>query len=315
VRLCGTDPFLTLRPLAQGDAGTYVVRLTNINGAVLSSSAELTVLPPPTNAPDISGLVLHLPFDNNLTDVTGRGNDGTAIHLTATSSNVSSATFVAGMLGSALHYASDFGVYPCCTTTNTDYITLGVRPDLQFGSNINFSVAYWIRLPANYQGGDLPFFTDAINSTFSPGFVFAPTYGNQGTSGSGNVDGGWALSLFEGKTGADGLALYGDAGSINDGAWHHLVHTFDRVKGTVTYLDGVAADFTVEGGTSVAAAGNVDTGNPATIGQDPTGQYPESGSADIDDLGVWHKALTALEAASLYIAGVSNHLSFTGSPP
>ena len=306
---------LTLNPLAQGDAGTYVVLVTNINGAVLSSSAELTVLAPPTNAPDISGLVLHLPFDNNLADVTGRGNDGTAIHLTATSSNVSSSTFVSGMLGSALHYASDFGVYPCCTTTNTDYVTLGVRPDLQFSSNINFSVAYWIRLPAGYQGGDLPFFTDAINSTFAPGFVLAPTYGAAGTGGSGSVNGGWALSLFNGAGGAGGLAVYGDADSINDGTWHHLVLSFDRIKGMVTYLDGVAAHYTVQGGTSVASAGDVDTGNPATIGQDPTGQYPESGSADIDDLGVWRKALTALEAASIYIAGESNHLSFTGSAP
>src|SRR5262249_37654702 len=98
---------LTLRPLVQGDAGQYVVTVTTSNGAVDSSPAELTVLPPPTNAPDISGLVLHLPFDNNLTDVTGRGNDGIAIHLTAISSNISSATFVSGMLGSALHYASD----------------------------------------------------------------------------------------------------------------------------------------------------------------------------------------------------------------
>ena len=62
------------------------------------------------------------------------------------------------------------------------------------------------------------------------------------------------------------------------------------------------------------AAGNIDTGRPAIIGQDPTGQYEESGSADIDDLGVWRKALTALEAASIYMAAVSNHVSFTGGP-
>src|SRR5712671_5432876 len=167
-----TQNSLTIKPLTQDDAGPYLVRITNIHGILDSSSATLTVLPPPTNPPDISGLVVHLPFDTNLTDLTGRGNDGTAIHLTATSSNVSIPTFVSGMLGSALHYASDFGVFPCCTTTNADYLTLGVRPDLQFGSSINFSVAYWIKLPANYQGGDLPFFTDTITSTFGPGFVF-----------------------------------------------------------------------------------------------------------------------------------------------
>jgi hypothetical protein len=34
----------------------------------------------------------------------------------------------------------------------------------------------------------------------------------------------------------------------------------------------------------------------------------------MDDLGVWRRALTALEASGIYLAGVSNHLSFTGPP-
>jgi hypothetical protein len=309
-----TQNSLILRPIAPSDAGGYMVRITNISGFTDSTSAVLTVLAPPTNPPSLSGLVVHLPFDNDLTDATGRGNDGTAIQVSATSSNVSSPTFVSGMLGSALHYSSDFGVYPCCTTTNANYVTLGVRPDLQFGSTTNFSVAYWIRLPPNYAGGDLPFFTDAVNSTFGPGFVFAPTYGAQGTSAQGSADGGWAFSLFDGATGANGIGVYGDAGTINDGGWHHLVHTIDRVNGLVTYLDGVAASYAVVSGSSIAAAGNINTGRAATIGQDPTGRYQESGSADIDDLGVWRRVLTPLEAGSIYLAGVSNHLSFTGSP-
>lgn len=309
-----TQASLTIRPIAQSNAGSYMVRVTNAGGFQDSTSAVLTVLSPPTNPPSITGLVVHLAFDSNLTDATGRGNNGTAIQVTTASSNVSSATFVSGVLGSALHYTSDFGVFPCCTTTNANYVTLGVRPDLQFGATTNFSVAYWIRLPAGYAGGDLPFFTDAVNSTFNRGFCFAPSYGSQGTQGAGSTDGGWGFSLFDAATGANGIGVYGDAGSINDGNWHHLVHTIDRVKGMVTYLDGVAARYVVAGGSSVAAAGNIDTGRPAIIGQDPTGKYMESGSADMDDFGVWHKALTALEASSIYMAAVSNHLSFTGPP-
>jgi hypothetical protein len=305
---------LTIKPIAQADAGSYSVRVTNIDGFLDSAAAALTVLLPPTNPPSIAGLVVHLPFDNNLADATGRGNNGTAIQVTATSSNVSSAAFVSGMVGTALHYSSDFGVFPCCTTTNANYVTLGVRPDLQFGSSSNFTVAYWIRLSSGYAGGDLPFFTDAVNSTFNGGFCFAPTYGRSGTSGAGSVSGGWALSLFDGATGSSGIGVYGDAGSINDGNWHHLVHTIDRANGMVTYLDGVAARYSVVVGSSLAAAGNIDTGRPATIGQDPTGTYGESGSADLDDLGVWRRALTSLEASSIYMAGVSNHLSFAGPP-
>jgi hypothetical protein len=299
---------LTIKPIAQSDAGNYMVWLTNVDGFTNSSSATLTVLPPPSSPPSITGLVVHLPFDSDLSDATGRGNSGTAIQVTATSSNVSSPTLVSGMLGSALHYSSDLG------TTNINYVTLGVRPDLQFGSSTNFSVAYWIRLPAGYAGGDLPFFTTAIGSTFNGGFCFAPSYGSQGTQSSGTDNGGWAFSLFDAATGSSGIVVYGDADSINDGGWHHLVHTIDRVNGMVTYLDGVAAHYAVQGGSSVAAAGNIDTGQPATIGQDPTGKYRESASADIDDLGVWRRALTALEASSIYMAAVSNHLSFTGPP-
>jgi len=299
-----TQAALNIRPIAQSDAASYTVRVTNISGFVDSTSAVLVVLSPPTSPPSIPGLVVHLPFDNSLTDATGRGNGGTAIQTTASSSNVASATFVSGMVGSALHYVSDFS-----SANAASYVTLGVRPDLQFGSSTNFSVAYWIRLPANYAGGDLPFFTDAVNSTFNAGFCFAPTYGSQA---GGSVDGGWAFSLFD--AGLNGVGVYGDAHSINDGNWHHLVHTIDRVKGMVTYLDGVPAYYAVVGGSSVTEAGNIDTGNPVTIGQDPTGRYPESGSADMDDLGVWHRALTALEASSIYMAGVSNHLSFTGPP-
>jgi hypothetical protein len=302
-----TQNSLSLRPLASSDAGTYLVTLSNANGTLNSSSVTVTVLPPPTNPPNISGLVLHLPFDNNLTDSTGRGNNGTAIHTTSSSSNVASATFVSGMLGSAFHYASDFGA-----PSTTDYATLGLRPDLQFGSTTNFTVAYWIKLPINYARGDLPIFTDAANSTFNAGFCFAPTYGTQA---GGSTDGGWSLSLFNGSTGSAGIGVYGDARSINDGAWHHLVHTFDRVNGMVTYLDGVVAHYAIVGGSSVAAAGNINNGRPAVIGQDPTGRYPETGSGDIDDLGVWQKVLTPLEAGSIYIAAVSNQFSFTGSGP
>ena len=148
----------------------------------------------------------------------------------------------------------------------------------------------------------------AVGSTFNPGLVFAWTYGK----GADPYFGGWALSIFDAA--GNGVGGRGAEGSIDDGNWHHLVHTIDRIKGMVTYLDGVAAHYTVAGGSSIAAAGNINTSRPATIGQDPTGQYQESGSADIDDLGVWRRALTALEASSIYMAAVSNHLSFTGPP-
>jgi hypothetical protein len=314
---------LIINPLGLGDAGNYSVTINNVNGTTNSAVVTLTVLPAPTTPPSIPGLVMHLTFDNTLTDATGRGNNGTSMHVTYTATNTAAPTYVTdGELGQAFHYSSDMGPpngdgngNP--TTTNNFYATLGVRPDLMFGTDMSFSVAYWIRLPANYTGGDLPFFTDTPNSTFGSGFVFAPSFGPTAVAATtGTNPGGWAMSVFD-AAGA-GVGFYGVIGSINDGSWHHLVHVIQRGVSTVTYLDGAVAKASKQGGTSIAAAsGSLDSTppNPATIGQDPTGHYGETGSGDIDDLGVWRKALTPLEAASIYAASSINGQTFTGTYP
>lgn len=315
-----TGTSFTVNSLTAGDAGNYSVAITNAIGFTNSAVVTLTVLAIPTSEPAIPGLVLHLPFENNLTDATGRGNNGIGVNQTQTTSNTVTPSYVAGQLGQALHYQSDFGPAAGAgetTTTNTTYVTLGVRPDLQFGSNVNFTVAFWIRLPLGYIAGDLPIFTTTAGSLGGQGFVFSPAYGYGNGSGS-NPDtdplnyGGWGMSLYD-DGGANGARVYGELGSINDGNWHHLVFVFERNSQVVTYLNGSPAKSFKISGTTTAAAKIIDTGLAAVIGQDPTGLYAETGSGDIDDLGVWKKALTPLEAASLYVAGINN-LSFVIAP-
>jgi hypothetical protein len=319
---------LTIAPLTYGDAGNYSVSIVNSVRGTNSVAVPLVVLPPPTNPPAIVGLVMHLTFDTNLVDATGRANNGTGMVATATSTNAvapnpgnPSFTYVSdGALGTALHYSTEAYNTGGTTSigTNDFYVTLGVRPDLQFGANVSFTVAYWVRLPL-FVGGDLPFFTDAAGSEGNNGFVFAPAYGYGTADPNPNPApqnyGGWAASIYGA---GNGVRLYGDLGSINNPNppnWFSLVHVVNRAAGTVvTYLNGAVAHYSLISGTTLTAAGNIDTGLPATIGQDPTGRYGETGSADIDDLGVWRRALTPLEAASIYIAAVSNQLSFASAP-
>jgi hypothetical protein len=303
----------TIPSLVLGDAGNYSVRISNVNGVTNSAIATLTVLSAPSVAPAIPGLALHLPFDNNLTDVSGHGNNGVGIHITQNqgiiTSNSVAPTFVAdGALGQGLHFATS---QSDSTGTNWDnfYATLGDRVDLHFSSNINFTISYWARAqPANYTFGDLPFLCTGIGSTFAaPGLVFAWTYGYGATP----YPGGWAFSMYD--VNGNGVGGRGEIGSIDDGSWHHLVHVFDRKNGNLNYLDGIQVKFNKQAGTSSTAAQNIDSGNWFTIGQDPTGLYVEQGYGDIDDLGIWHKALTPLEAASIFMAGSVNHLSFTSA--
>lgn len=323
----GTDipgangPTFTTPTLTTAAAGLYRCVVSNNVGATNSAAVALVVLPTPTGTVTIPGLVLHHTFDNTLIDATGRGNNGTAIARDHTlSSNVVAPTYTTGKLGRALAYASDFGTptEPGATTvTNTSYVSLGVRPDLQFSNSVDFSVAFWIRLPANYIGGDLPFFTTTSGSLGGQGWVFAPAYGYGIGSGASPTEapvnyGSWGVSLY-GSSGA-GARLYGEVGSINDGEWHHLVYIFNRKTQVSVYQDGILARTYKISGTSTAAATDIDTGLPATIGQDPTGLYQETGAGEIDDLGVWRRALSPLEAASIYSAGV-NGQSFADLPP
>jgi hypothetical protein len=182
----------------------------------------------------------------------GRGNSGTPI---------GAPKFIQGQIGQALRYNTTTNGNGSVTTAN--YVTLGTPDDLHFGSNTSFSVAFWVRLPESAHPGDLPFFASAINSANNQGFTFCPSY----------QLGGWQWSLQEivGVV-TNNVDVNGADDSINDGFWHHFAATFDRTTATaLTYLDGEQVN-----STPIASLGTFDNLNPISIGQDPTGRYPEA---------------------------------------
>ncbi|HEY9172677.1 MAG TPA: LamG-like jellyroll fold domain-containing protein [Verrucomicrobiae bacterium] len=275
-----TNSSYAINGVTVADSGTYTLWATNSAGTN-STSATLTVINPVGYANVTNDLVLHLKFENDTTDSSGRGNHATIVN---------SPTFVPGKIGdSAFHFNTD--------TTNAiyNYATLGATtpPDLKFGSSVNFSVAYWVRLPAGATPADLPFLSSATNSYGGDGITFAPSYER----------GGWSWSL-------NGTGVYGANSSINDGNWHCLIHTFDRTGDALTYLDGVL----VHKG-NIASVGNVDHSGAMNIGQGSAGTYQESGAMDIDDLGVWRRVLTPLEAAQICSAGETASRSFDTVAP
>jgi hypothetical protein len=176
--------------------------------------------------------------------------------------------------------------------TNNCYVTLGNPSDLQFSSNIDFSVSYWVKLPVGYLNGDLPFLCSAVNSTFGTGFTFAPGY----TNGS--------FGFSYNSVGEEGSQL------INDGNWHNLIHTVSRTGYAYLYLDGALVDSRLATG-----IGDMTTPGPVNIGQDPTGLYPEQGSAELDDLAVWRRSLSSYEAFAIYYAATNSNSSFDKPAP
>jgi autotransporter-associated beta strand protein len=285
----GTDSTLTIGPLHLSDAANYHCVVTDFaNHSADSPLAFLAVIPIPTSASDLNltnGLVLHLPFDTDYKDISGEANNGTA---------VGSPSAVSGEIGSsALHYGTTNGVA-------TNYVTVGVVPDLQFGASVDFSVSYWVRGTINT---NLPFFCDSKNGLAgiiaqTGGYYFGPD-----TAG----DGGWAAGL--GSTGHE-MSTSG-AQTINDGNWHNLIHVANRLGNMTTYLDGNQVD----NHAISFITDSVNTTNAANIGQDGTGAFAvtQDQAGDLDDLGVWRRTLTPLEVSGIYLAGVSNHVSF--APP
>jgi hypothetical protein len=280
-----TNYFLVLPNLAYADSGVYQVSASNRVGTAMSDSATLAVLPTPAFANVTNGLVLHLAFDKQYLDSSGHTNNAKPVGAPA---------FVAGKIGTgSLHYSTTVDATDPNNkfVTSSNYVTLGTPADLNFSSNVNFSVSYWVRMTGT--SGDLPFLSSAVNSFTNPGFTFAPSY----------QLGGWSWSLGDTAT-SSSIGIYGQDNSINDGRWHHLAHTFDRQGSGITYLDGFEVD-----SRSIVPAGDIDSGNSVSIGQDPSGAYPEAGAVDIDDVGVWRRVLNDFEVYSIYAAG-QNGTSF-----
>lgn len=307
-----TNATLTLSSVSASDQGTYTLTASNSAGTN-SVSATLTVIPQTSYASVTSGSVLHLRFDGNTSDSSGRGNDGVP---------VGSPAYVAGIVGpQALQYTTT-----CITNNGTNisvsaasYVRFGAVPtgpptDLRFGAATSFTVSLWVKLPASALPGDLPFIGTATNAANNAGWVLCPSYNG----------GGWQWCLNDGSNNFD---VNGADNSINDGAWHNFVLSVDRTGALAkSYLDGVMVD-----SRSIAGLGSIDNSNywPMVIGQDPTGTYPQitgasatdfaaffpPNAATLDDVGIWTRALTAAEIAKIESAGRLGGRSFDTVAP
>lgn len=298
-----TNASLTLSNVFFTDAANYVLQATNAAGSSNSAPAALTVVPVPYFVLATNGLVLHLNFEASTGTYTDTSVNNTPV---TPSPDLNPSTdvapvIVAGKIGDtngnppkALQFTTaTAGNASGAAVTSASYLELGQPAWLKFSSNVNFSVSMWVKFPVNAVPGDLPFIGTAANSTGNPGYLMAPSY----------KTGGWAWSA--GDLNGDLVSATGAAASINNGAWHNLIYTFDRAGNAITYLDGANVNTTF-----VVAAGDLDSGFDTVIGQDPSGLYPEPGTFALDDIGVWSRVLSPYEAYAINYIGNTYSKSF-----
>jgi hypothetical protein len=293
-----TGTTLSIPSTQPADGGIYRVVVTNITGSVTSSPASLLVF----DGPVTSNLVVHLKFDNNYTDSSGRGNNASA---------VGAPTFSApGKIGSHAF------VYTTARDGSSfNYATLGYPNDLKFTGASDFSISLWMKMAPGSWADDPPFI------------------GNKNWDSGGNI--GWLLSLQGGggnfkwnyrEECPHDRQDYNAVGVITDNQWHHILVSFQRGALGRTFIDGVLTDtrsIAINAGapttidTDPAIADNQNcpgngtrTANAVNIGQDGRGTYTDGGSmgvtnAAIDDVGIWRRVVTAQEAAAIYKAGLA----------
>ncbi len=282
------NPTLTLSPLdLVSSPGTYTVAITGVG--TTNASASVTVLAPPSSLNLTQALVLHLPFGGDYQDYSGRGNNATP---------KGAPTFVAGPFspgGTPRTNAVAVNVDTGSSTYN--YVSVSNSTDLAFGVNDSFTISFWVSY--NSWANDDPFIGNAVGSTYQLGWVLCDYTGK--------------LEVSLASTGNSGTYIPGpplpNSPTTGDGAWHHVVLIVNRATQQASaYVDGAIVNSWDIGG-----MGTMYYNNPITIGNDPTGSYGATGGGSVGDVGAWRRALTPLEISGIYVAGISNGVSF--APP
>ncbi len=246
-----------------------------------------------------NNLLVYLPMDNDLSDVSGNRFD--AMQGPTASAKVSFVTdpqrgrvasFVAG-----------------------SYAVLPKHNLLRPGLTQSFSVSFWTKLAAI--GSDPCFFGNSDwDSGSNPGFIFATdgalTYTGPGSSGR-----GW-LGKLTGDAGGVSNRINWRANEttpkappLADNQWHMVSVVVDQAaKRWHMYLDGVEYSYAVPLDLNNLKGPLWDSANdyPFTIWEDGTGHYNSGDDTRknlagfVDDVRIYTKALSGAEVSGIYIA-------------
>ncbi len=267
-----TQSAYTIPRTSTNDAGPYSIVITNPFGSLTSAVATLTVLLLAEATSLTNGLVVYLNFDNNIDAQAGTTNKGVLY----TGGATLGPRYTPGVIGSAVTFANA----PTTGQPNDWAISLG---NLDWVFSNSFSVSLWERTLTSGDGALI---------------------GNKDWSSGANV--GWVISSLEPKN-VNWNAAGGTRRDVNlnppfsDGNWHLVTVTFDRVANQViSYVDGVAVNTS---DISPSGTASLNTGFSTLVGSSGNGFY--SGTADVDDLGIWARALSPQEVAGVFGAGLA----------
>jgi hypothetical protein len=256
----GVTSFTDASPGTAGQALDYTLTLVGTEESLLSASVSAPGIPEPGTPPEV-----HLRFEGDLQDASGRGN-----HATGEGTPI----FTAGKSGQALTLDGS-------RSARIGTIAAGTPTDLRFGADTDFTVSFWFR-------ANTPWTTD-------PGIVSNKNWVSGANAGwiiAGENNGNdWQWNFKGSLVGRKDFDP--SNANIAGSTWRLITATHDRDGDAVFYHDGV-----VIGRVSIAGAGDVDTALPVRIGRDGNNAYPWNQGAFIDELKIWRRVLAPAEVAA-----------------
>lgn len=211
-----------------------------------------------------NGLVLWMPFTGNANDLSGNNNNGTVNGAVLTNDRFNSSNNAYNFNGSG-----NYILVNNCTNMDNNYLTASLwfkSTSTQF-QQLLYKVNFGNSQKEEY----------SICTNFGQSGVINASIKNGNNCNVGGA--GWMMNNVN--------AIY------TDGSWHHLVFTYNGTNSRV-YIDGAQISNTIFP-TSV-----IDNcpGGKFIIGVNYAGGIGFNGQ--IDDIGVWNRALTQQEITSLY---------------
>ncbi|MEM8947455.1 MAG: LamG domain-containing protein [Planctomycetota bacterium] len=229
----------------------------------------------PANAVITDSLIGLYDFENNFLDSSGsaNANHGTPINNPA---------FTVGKVGTAMNLSGvrDYLSFDPATLTDFDF------GNTDLGTDTDFSISMWIR---------------------QDDFASDPAVLSNKDWGDGNNTGiNWAPKgngIFDLNTkGSSGfrrdLDVLSTSAPLTVGDWNLVVMSVDRDGPTELYINGVNT-----GTIPSTSTGTFSSGLPWNIGQDGTGNYTVEFTGAVDELAVWHRALSSNDADLLWNGG------------
>jgi PKD repeat protein len=254
------------------------------------TQGDFIITSPPAVLTD--NMVVYLPFNGDTLDASGQGNNAV---IGAMSDHDPSVHANGGKFGGYVEI-NDLGG----GSGDSSYLTLGTPTDLEFGTDMNFSVAIWFRAQSDQSGDPVILGNKNWVSGLNSGVLLLANESNGDDFGFNISDGSFRRDIEP--------IDY----SLNE--WWFQAATVDRTGNAVMFVGSpngllyVISDFAFD-------LGDITSVLPWNIGQDGTGDYPHNLDGDIDEMAIWQRALVLDEIRQLYNNGNGINLQATFNQP